>query len=58
MEAAERIMARFVALAYAGDHPDLFSSAADKRELAERPESSGQASRSDDRGLVSVLRYH
>jgi hypothetical protein len=33
METAERILARFVALAYLGDHPDLFSSKADEPEI-------------------------
>jgi hypothetical protein len=47
LDAVERLLARFVALAYAGDHPDLFSSAADMPELAELPKSSGRASRSD-----------
>ena len=47
LNAVERLLARFVALAYAGDHPDLFSSVADMPESAELPESSGHASRSD-----------
>jgi hypothetical protein len=34
---AERILARLVALAYAGDHPDLFLSEGNKPELAEPP---------------------
>ena len=52
LETAERLLARFVALAYAGDHPDLFSSAADKRELAELPGNSGHAKRGDGPGLL------
>jgi hypothetical protein len=43
LKAAERIVARFVALAYARDNPGLFSSEANKRELPEIPESSGHA---------------
>jgi len=52
LDAMERLLARFVALAYAGDHPDLFSSAADKRELAELPGNSGHAKRGDGPGLL------
>jgi hypothetical protein len=47
LEAAEHILARFVALAYAGDHPNLFSSEADKPELAELRGTSGHASPRD-----------
>jgi hypothetical protein len=31
LDTAERILARFVALAYAGDHPDLFTPGTDER---------------------------
>jgi hypothetical protein len=47
LETVERLLARFVALAYAADNPDLFSPEANKRELAELPGSSGHASYSD-----------
>jgi hypothetical protein len=30
LDTAERILARFVALAYAGDHPDLFTPGTDE----------------------------
>jgi hypothetical protein len=44
LETAERILARFVALAYAGDNSDLFSPKASNRELAELPGCSGNTS--------------
>jgi hypothetical protein len=51
LETAERLLARFVALAYARDNPDLFSSEANKRELAALPGSSGHARRCDGPGF-------
>jgi hypothetical protein len=51
METAERILSRFVALAYAADHPDLFSSKAEKPETAES--SSDHTSRKDGPVLAS-----
>jgi hypothetical protein len=44
---AERILARLVALAYAGDNPDLFSSEADQAGTGGTSGSSDQGSRSD-----------
>jgi hypothetical protein len=50
LEAAERILARFVALAYAAEHPDLFSSKSAKPETAES--SSDYTSRNDGPALA------
>ncbi|MBM3738739.1 MAG: hypothetical protein FJW39_23425 [Acidobacteria bacterium] len=48
LEAAERILARFVALAYAGDHPNLFLSEVDKPERIKLSEISGNADAAAD----------
>jgi hypothetical protein len=54
LETAERLLARFVALAYAGDHPDQFPSAVvDKTGIGRASRNSGHVSRSDRPPLLS-----
>jgi hypothetical protein len=50
VEAAERILARLVARAYAAEHPDLFASGTAKVETAES--SPGHTSRTDGPALA------
>jgi hypothetical protein len=40
LDTAQRILARFVALAYVGDHPDLFAAGTEEQPISTVPSSS------------------